>query len=76
MGELAIPNITNIGNTPAYKTRRDFETMLREKALSTHQPTIDAITQLDATVLVEKSYEGGCELLLKWFNDKVRVDVA
>ena len=65
VGELAIANITNIGNTPAYKTRRDFETMLREKALSTHQPTIDAITQLDATVLGKRTYEGGCKFLFK-----------
>ena len=42
VGELAIANITNIGNTPAYKTRRDFETMLKEKAFATQQPTIDA----------------------------------
>ena len=54
MGEFAIANITNIGNTPAYKTRRDLETMLKEKAFATQQPTIDAITQLDATVLGEK----------------------
>ena len=76
MGELAIVNITNIGNTPAYKTRRLFENILKEKAFATQQPTIDAITQLDATVLGGKKYEGGCEFLLKWFNDKVRVDVA
>ena len=76
MGELAIANITNIGNTSGYKTRRDFETMLKEKAFATQQPTIDAITKLDATVLGEKTFEGGCELLLKCFNDKVCVDVA
>ena len=76
MGELAIANITNIGNTPALKTRRDFETMLKEKAFATQQPTIDVITQVDATVLGEKTYEGGCEFLLKCFNDRVRVDVA
>ena len=54
VGELATTNITNIGNTPAYKIRRYFETMLKEKAFATQQPTIDAITQLDATVLGEK----------------------
>ena len=57
MGELAIAKITNIGNTLAYKTRRDFETMLKEEAFATQQPTIDAITQLDATVLGGKTYE-------------------
>ena len=76
MGELAIANIKNIGNTPSYKTRRDFETMLKEKAFVTQQPTINTITQFDATVLGGKKYEGGCKFLLKWFNDKVRVDVA
>ena len=50
--------------------------MLKEKASVTQQPTIDAITQLDATMLDEKTYEGGCEFLLKWFNEKVRVDIA
>ena len=54
VGELPITNITNIGKTPAYKTRRDFETMLKEKAFATQQPTIDTITQLDGTVLGEK----------------------
>ena len=54
MGELAIANITNISNIPAYKTRRDFKTMLKEKAFATQQPTIDANTQLDANVLGEK----------------------
>ena len=54
MGELTIANITNIGNTPAYKTRRDIKKMLKEKDFATQQPTIDAITQLDATVLGEK----------------------
>ena len=44
VGELAITKITNIGNTPAYKTRRDFKTMLKEKAFATQKPTIDAIT--------------------------------
>ena len=44
VGELEITNITNIGNTTEYKTRRDFETMLKEKALATQQSTIDAIT--------------------------------
>ena len=53
MSELSIANITNIGNTPAYKTRRNFKTMLKVKAFATQQPTIDAITQLDATVLGE-----------------------
>ena len=76
MGELTIANITNIGNTPAYKTRRDIKKMLKEKDFATQKPTIDAITQLDATMLAEKTYEGGCKLLLKWFNDKVSVDVA
>ena len=33
-------------------------------------------TRLDATVLGGKKYEGGCKFLLKWFNDKVCVDVA
>ena len=50
--------------------------MLKEKAFTTQQPTIDAITQLDATVFGEKTYEVSCEFLLKWFNDKVRVDVT
>ena len=50
--------------------------MLKEKAFATQQPTIDEITQLDATVLGEKTYEGGCEFLLEWFNDMVCVDVA
>ena len=50
--------------------------MLKKKAFATQQPTIDAITQLDATVLDEKTYEGGCNFLLKWFNDKVCVDIA
>ena len=50
--------------------------MLKEKDFSTQQPTIDAITQLYATVFGEKTHEGGCEFLLKWFNDNVRVDVA
>ena len=76
VGELAIANITNIGNTLAYKTRRDFETMLKEKAFATQQQNIYAIIQLDATVLGGKIYEGGFEFLLKWFNDKVRVDVS
>ena len=51
VGELEIANITNIGNTPSNKTCKDFETMLKDKAFATQQPTIDAITQLDATVL-------------------------
>ena len=74
--DLTIGNITNIGNTLAYKTRRYFETMLKEKAFATQQPTIDAITQLDATVLGGNTYEGGFNFLLKWFNDNVRVIVA
>ena len=44
VGELAIANITNIGNTPEYKTHRDFKTMLKEKAFATQKPIIDAIT--------------------------------
>ena len=54
VGELAITNIKNIGTTPALKTCRDFETMLKKKAFATQQPTIDAITQFDVTVLGEK----------------------
>ena len=50
--------------------------MLKEKAFAAHHPTIDVITQLDASVLGEKTYEGGCKLFLKCFNDKVHVDVA
>ena len=55
VGELEISNITNISNTPAYKKRRDFEKMLKEKAFATQKPAIDSITQLDATVLGEKT---------------------
>ena len=54
VSEPEIANITNIGHTTSYKTRRDFETMLKEKAFATLQPTIDAITQLYATGLGEK----------------------
>ena len=50
--------------------------MLKEKAFANQQTTIDAITELDATELGEETYEGGSQFLLKWFNDKVRVDVA
>jgi hypothetical protein len=62
--------IQQIGTTKAYDARRAFLKELGEKAKETQQPTINGITALhEGEIESNRSFEGGCEFLLKWYRN-------
>ena len=69
-GTLTRIQIQKIGQGNVYELRREFQERLKSMADVTQAPTIEAITDLDPTDTGEKTYKGGCEFLLNWFNDQ------
>ena len=67
---ISYMDISKIGKSGPYKTRRKFLSELNEIAPETQKRTIDAITQLDPEEAYQ-TYNGGCNFLLKWFRGKV-----
>ena len=49
---------------------KDFHLYLTDQALTTQQESRNLIKELDSSTddIDEKTYEGGCEHLLDWFN--------
>ena len=64
-------SIQNIGKSDVYTLRRQFQNELEAMDKQTRQPTINAITDLDTAEGNSKTYEGGCEYLLKWFHKQI-----
>ena len=59
-----------IGDTAGYKLRRDFEMEVFKMAEENKLMTKESITALYLSA-ENKTYEEGCELLLKWYRDTV-----
>ena len=69
-GALTRIQIQKIGQGNVYELRREFQERLKSMARDTQAPTIQAITDLDPNDTGGKTYEGGCQFLLNWFNDQ------
>jgi hypothetical protein len=66
-------SIKKIGKSAAYDLRREFEQELKQMADVTQAPAMTAITLFDKIEYGDKTYEqyeGGCKVLLNWFNEK------
>ena len=61
--------LLNIGKSPAYEKRREYFASMKAKAAISQARTISRIEQLDSSAV--KTYKGGCQFLLNWFNSKV-----
>ena len=66
---LAANKIKRIGKTKACIERRAFVEQLKEQAMITQQRTKELITDQDTSD--NKTYEGGCNTLLQWFDNTV-----
>ena len=63
-------SLQNIGKTPGYLPRRQFEEELITMTALTQHKTRDRIKQLDE-LHNNQIYEGGCYWLLKWYRDNL-----
>ena len=66
-GSLAVEEVTKIGTTPAYATRRAWLNRLSQKA----QPTPEHTTSSIAVLTQEGTFEAGCRFLLYWYAREV-----
>ena len=66
--ELTYKYIQSIGNTPAYGKRKLFLADIEQKSLQSQQPTKDRIKALDPSTDTDKTYEGGSDFLLNWYD--------
>ncbi len=60
-------HIKKIGTSAAYDARRLFEQEMKDASPSTQLPIREDIKNLDPCN--DKSFEGGCDFLLKWYRD-------
>ena len=68
--EISKQELKKIGNTKAYDMRKEFLRNLDKHAKDTQQITVDLITELDNQEGgLNKTFEGGCSFLLKWYRD-------
>jgi hypothetical protein len=57
----------SIGTTKAYETRKAYLQQVKTRATESVNRLREKIALLD--VNPEKSFEGGCEFLLNWYNE-------
>lgn len=67
--EITKQGLKRIGNTPAYKSRKEFLEKLKAGSESSQMVTKEAIKELDDTGNQEKTLEGGMGFLLKWYRE-------
>ena len=66
--DLTYKYIQSIGNTPAYGKRKLFLADIEQRSIHTQQTTKERIKALDPATDTDKSYEGGSEFLLQWYD--------
>ena len=66
--ELTRQTLSRIGNTNAYKARKEFLQQTRARSEPSQEFTKLAITALDPAVDRDKTFEGGCKFLLDWYR--------
>jgi hypothetical protein len=66
--DLSYKYIQSIGNTPAYAKRRLFLADIEQRSIHTQQTTKERIKALDPATDTDKTYEGGSEFLLQWYD--------
>ena len=66
---LTTMDIKKIGNGPSYESRRRYESNLRLAANHTERAIKEKILHLDPNES-HQTYEGGCEFLLQWYQEK------
>ena len=68
--DISKPYMLKIGETPAYKARREFNKDMTKKGELTTKKTIQWITDLhSAQNGQDKTFKGGCEFLLQWYRN-------
>ena len=69
---LTIMSIQKIGTSEKNKLRRKFQKKLKELSVTSQAATVEAIKKLDPIEMdTKKTFKGGCEFLLDWFNSKI-----
>ena len=69
---LTIMSIQKIGTSEKKKLRRKFQKKLKELSVTSQAATVEAIKKLDPIEMdTKKTFKGGCEFLLDWFNSKI-----
>ena len=66
---LSMDDFVKLGNTPAYSDRKQFRTEMNLLSGHLMRRTIDRIAALDSATDGNKTFEGGCEFLLRWYRD-------
>jgi hypothetical protein len=70
MNELERAQILNIRKSNIYKDRKKYHSMVIDLAEKTNIRILDQITHLDKTDS-DKTFDGGCNVLLEWYEDRV-----
>ena len=65
---LSMDDFVKLGNTPAYNDRRKFRQEMNELSEQTMKRIIDRITALHDATNGNKTFEGGCKFLLRWYR--------
>ena len=69
--KLSRDKLMKVGRGAAYDKRTSFENYLKQMALSSQKPIVEAITKLDTETNDElKTFEGGCRFLCDWYRYK------
>ena len=66
---LTTIDIKKIGNGPSHESRCKYESNLRLAANHTERANKRKILHLDPNE-THQTYEGGCEFLLQWYQEK------
>ena len=73
--DMSKSEILRIGNTKAYKTRREFRNKMAQKSGRTIRRTIERITALHSVEEGEEpTFEGGCKFLLRWYRTEFPIE--
>ena len=68
--ELSRQLLMKIGTTPAYATRTAYLEDIRVRAATSKTLIEERIAAVDPNPdAEERTYQGGCEFLLHWYND-------
>ena len=69
--DITQKDLKNIGKGAGYQKRRVFEEQMNTRASESETLIREQITELDTTGNEVKTFEGGCQHLLRWYRGRV-----
>ena len=73
--QVTVESLKKIGSGNSYNKRKKFDEMLQVKDSLSRQIVEENITKLDDVSQDEiKTFTGGCNFLLKWYNEKSTIN--